>query len=171
MKTRRTLSTPAFLTVLALASVGLVSAGTLAQTAATPNPLVPTSTVVAISGTVTGLPESVYFTGPVQVSTRPVPGRIAGATAHVVVSIDLRNISGRGQSTGTTYLTSGHANLTRLFGASDLIEVTFPFFRSGTAGGDPSTRTGLASFNLSYDVTTGALTTATASIAAPNLAN
>ncbi len=171
MKTRRTLSTPAFLTALALASAGLVAAGALAQTAVTPTPLVATSTIVAISGTVTGLPESVYFTGPVQVSTRPAPGRIAGAQAHVVVSIDLRNISGRGQSTGTTYLTSGQANLTRLFVASDAIEVTFPFFRSGTAADDPSTRTGLASFNLSYDVTTGALTTATASIAAPNLPN
>jgi hypothetical protein len=170
MKTRRTLSTPGFLTILVLASAGLVAAGALAQTAATPNPLVPTSTVVAISGTVSGLPESVYFTGPVQVSTRPAPGRIAGATAHVVVSIDLRNISGRGLSTGTTYLTSGQANLTRLFVASDVIEVTFPFFRTGTAG-NPSTRTGLASFNLSYDVTTGALTAASASITATNLPN
>ena len=170
MKTRRTLSTPAFLTVLVLASIGVVSAGALAQSTTAPNPLVPTSTVVSIAGTVTGLPESVYFTGPVQVSTRPAPARIAGAKAHVVVSIDLRSISGLGQSSGTTYLTSGHANLTRLFGASDVVEVTFPFFRSGTAT-EPSTRTGLASFNLSYDVTTGALTTATASIAALNLPN
>src|SRR5262245_14463293 len=138
MKTRRTLSSPAFLTALVLASVGLVSAGAIAQTAAAPAPMVPTSTVVTISGTVSGLPESVFFTGPVQVSTRPAPGRISGATAHVVVSIDLTQLSGRGLSTGRTYVSSGQANLTRVLDASDLIEITFPFFPTGAAPASPA---------------------------------
>ena len=170
MKTHHTLSTPAFPTVLVLASVGLVSAGAIAQTAAAPAPMVPTSTVVTISGTVEGLPESVLFTGPVEVSTRPAPGRIAGAMAHVVVSIDLRQLSGRGLSTGKTYVSSAQANLTRVLGASDLIEITFPFFPSSAAPASPA-RTGLATFVLSYDVTTGALTAAVATVAAPNLPN
>ena len=170
MKTHRTLSTPAFPRALVLASVGLVSAGAIAQTAAAPAPMVPTSTVVTISGTVEGLPESVLFTGPVQVSTRPAPGRIAGAMAHVVVSIDLRQLSGRGVSTGATYVSSGQANLTRVFGASDQIELTFPFALSGVAPVAPE-RTGVATFVLSYDVTTGSLTSAAATIAAPNLPN
>jgi hypothetical protein len=170
MKTRRTLSTPAFLTVLVLASVGLVSARTFAQTAAAPNPLVPTSTSVAVSGTVTGAPESVYFTGPVQLITRPAAARIAGGMAHVVVSIDLRQLSGRGVSTGATYVSSGQANLTRVFGASDQIELTFPFIASGVASGS-RVRTGVATFSLTYDVTTGALTSAAATISTPNLPN
>jgi hypothetical protein len=170
MKTRRTLSTPAFLTVLVLASVGLVSARTLAQTTAAPNPLVPTSTVIAVSGTVTGAPESVYFTGPVQVSTRPAAARIAGGKARVVVSIDLRQLSGRGVSTGATYVSSGQANLTRVFGASDQIELTFPFALSGVGPAAPE-RTGVATFVLAYDVTTGVLTSAAATIATPNLPN
>jgi hypothetical protein len=165
MKTRRTLSTPAVLAILVVSLAGLVTVGAFAQSA-----LVPTSTVVSIAGTVTGVPESVYFTGPAQISTRPAPGRIAGATAHVVVSIDLRQLSGRGVSSGATYVSSGQANLTRLFTASDLIELTFPFFRSG-AGADSSVRTGVATFKLAYDVTTGALTAVTATVAAPNLPN
>jgi hypothetical protein len=165
MKTRRTLSTPAVLSILILSSAGLAAAGAFAQTA-----LVPTSSVVSIAGTVTGLPESVYFTGPAQISTRPAPGRIAGATAHVVVSIDLRQLSGRGLSTGATYVSSGQANLTRLFAASDLIELTFPFYQSGAAADSPA-RTGVATFALAYDVTTGALTAAVATIAAPHLPN
>jgi hypothetical protein len=170
MKMRQTLSTPAFLTVLVLASVGLVSARTLAQTTAAPSPLVPTSTVIAVSGTVTGGPESVYFTGPVQVSTRPAAARIAGGQAHVVVSIDLRQLSGRGSSTGATYVSPAQANLTRVFGASDQIEVTFPFARRDAASGSP-VRTGVATFVLAYDVTTGTLTSVAATIATPNLPN
>jgi hypothetical protein len=170
MKTRRTLSTPAFLTALVPASIGLVSAAALAQSAVARNSLVPTSTVVDISGTVTGSPESVVFTGPVEVSTRPASGRIAGARAHVVVTIDLRQLSGRGLSTGTTYVSPGQANLTRVFGPSDLIEVTFPFFPSGGPPGSP-VRTGVLTFALAYDVTTGALTAAVATVAAPNLPN
>ena len=165
MKTSRMPSTPALVSLLVLAAGGLVSAVALAQTA-----LVPTSTVVAIAGTVTGLPESVYFTGPAQLSTRPAPGRIAGATAHVVVSIDLRQLSGRGLSTGASYVSSGHANLTRVFAASDLIQLTFPFVRDGAGPVSPS-RTGVATFVLAYDVTTGALTAAAATIAAPDLPN
>ena len=170
MKTRRTLSTLAFLTALVLASVGLVSAAALAQTATAPNPLVPTTTVIAVSGTVTGSPESVFFTGPVQVETRPAAGRIAGARARVVVSIDLRQLSGRGLSTGATYVSSGQANLTRAFAASDLIELSFPFFPRGAAPDSPA-RTGVATFVLAYDVTTGALKAAVATVAAPSLPN
>ena len=170
MKTRRTLSAPAFPTALVIASVGLVSAAALAQRAVVTNPLVPTSTVVAISGTVTGLPESVVFTGPVEVSTRPAAGRIAGARAHVVVTIDLRHLSGRGLSTGTAYVSPGQATLTRAFGPSDWIELSFPFFPSGGSPGS-STRTGVLTFALAYDVSTGALTAAVATVAAPNLPN
>jgi hypothetical protein len=170
MKTRHALSTSAFLTALVLASVGLVSAAALARAAVAANALLPSATVVAISGTVTGSPESVVFTGPVEVSTRPAAGRIAGARAHVVVTIDLRQLSGRGLSTGTAYVSPGQANLTRVFGPSDWIELSFPFFPSGGLPGSPA-RTGVLTFALAYDVTTGALTAAVATVAAPNLPN
>ena len=170
MKTRCTLSASAFPTALVLASVGLVSAGPLARNAAAANPLVPSSRVVSVAGTVTGVPESVYFSGPVQVTTEPAAGRVAGAKAHVVVSIDLRQLSGRGLSTGTRYVAPSQVNLTRVFGASDLIELTFPFLPSGAAPASP-TRTGVATFVLAYDVTTGALTAAVATVAAFNPPN
>ncbi len=165
MKTRRRVFTPAVLSLLFAVVGGLALAGAPALAA-----LVPTSTVVPIAGTVFGLPESVFLSGSAQISTRPVEGRIAGAPPHVVVSIDLRNVSGRGLSTQATYLCSGQANLTRWLVASDLIEVTFPFFPGG-AGGDSSARTALATFNLSFDLTTGTLTGAKATISAPNLPN
>ena len=170
MKTRRTLSISALSTALVLACVVLVSAGPLAQTAAAANTLVPSFTVIPVTGTVTGTPETVYFSGPVHVTTEPAAGRIAGAKAHVVVSIDLRQLSGRGLSTGTTYVAASQVNLTRVFGASDWIELTFPFFPIGAKPGAP-TRTGLATFVLAYDVATGALTAAAATVATFNPPN
>ena len=170
MKARRTLPVPAFLTALVLGSVSPVSRAVPTQTAVATNALLPSSAMVAISGTVTGLPESVVFTGPVEVSTRPAAGRIAGARAHVVVTIDLRHLSGRGLSTGTAYVSPGQATLTRAFGPSDWIELSFPFFPSGGSPGS-STRTGVLTFALAYDVSTGALTAAVATVAAPNLPN
>jgi hypothetical protein len=163
MKTRRRLSGPAVPSLLVAVAGAVVLAG--AAVAA----LVPTSKTVPIAGTVFGLPESVYFSGSAQISTRPVEGRIPGASPHVVVSIDLGGVSGVGLSTKATYLASGQANLTRWLVASDLVQVTFPF--SGASGRDSAVRTALATFNLSFDVATGALTGATASISAPNLPN
>jgi len=77
--------------------------------------------------------------------------------------VDTRGLSCVGQSTKTTYLNSGQANLTRLLVASDVVQMTFAMYPN-TAGGYLKARTGMATLNLSYDTTTGALTAASASI-------
>jgi hypothetical protein len=125
---------------------------------------------VPIAGTAFGLPESVYFSGTAKLSVKPTSIRLPGAKRRLVVSIDLHGISGRGLSTGATYLATAEANLTRPFGPSDVVELTFPF----AVAGSPATavgRTAVAIFNFTYDPSTGALTAATASVAALKLAN
>jgi hypothetical protein len=133
---------------------------------------VPTASSVSvpIAGTVSGLPESVVFSGKARITATPTSIRIAGAKRRMVVSVDLNGVSGRGLSSGTTYLATAVANLTRSFAASDVIEVTFPFFPGGSAAGAQA-RTAVATFTLEYDVSTGALTAANASVAAVKLQN
>jgi hypothetical protein len=54
--------------------------------------------------------------------------------------------------------------------SADTIEITFPFSR-GTTMGMSSVRSGVLSFALSFDLNTGAITSGTGSISAPNFPN
>src|SRR5712692_6476205 len=100
------------------------------------------------------------------------PARAATIANTVVIPVvDLSNVSGTGSSTGTTYVAGNGSNLRRLLVSADTVQITFPFFRSTTLGISPAARSGLASFALSFDLNTGAITNATASIATPNFPN
>jgi hypothetical protein len=52
--------------------------------------------------------------------------------------------------------------------STDTVEITFPFSR-GT--GTSSVHTAVASFALTFDLNTGAITKGTATVAAPNFPN
>jgi hypothetical protein len=147
------------LVVAAVVSFSFASApAVLAQAA--------TSTAVPVAGTVFGLPESVYFSGTAHIAVRPAADTVPGAPPRLVVSLDLGDVTGRGLSTGATYVVNGQANLTRRFARVDTVQLTFPFFVQGS---EPTARarTAVATFTLSYDAATGALTAAKAFLAAP----
>ena len=155
MNTHRSWSTPVVLSLLAGILAGVPSSGVAAT---------PTTLVIPLAGTVDGLPESVFLVGVARITSTPAadlnPGR-----PRVVLSIDLLAVSGQGLSTGTTYVSTGEANLTRLLVPSDLVEVTFALVPNGP-GGILSARTALASLTLSFDLTSGALTAASGTLTA-----
>ena len=161
MKMRQRFFTPVVLSLLVGIAGGLVSGGTSALAATT-------TLVIPIAGTVDGLPESVSLSGKVQIQSRMVTDPDFGTPPAVILSIDFLVVSGRGLSTGTRYVASGEQHLRRTLVPSDLVEITFPFFPQG-ARGAAQARPGLASFTMSFDVTTGRLTGATGSVTTVNL--
>jgi hypothetical protein len=126
----------------------------------------PSTVAVPIAGTVFGLPESVFFSGTAQITVRPAEGDAPGAAPRMVVSIDLGDLTGKGLSTGKAYLTGGLIKVTRRLVRGDVIQATIPFFLRGSGPAAPG-RTAVASFSFDYDITTGALTSARAALAAP----
>ena len=131
----------------ALAVVSIASSGT---------------TTIPYSGTVSGAPESVFLSGYVQIAMKVVRDPDFGKPPIVLLSIDLSKVSGVGLKTGTRYVTSGGQELIRPRVPTDVVEITFAFFPSGT-GGFTRARQALASFTLNYDVSTGAFASGTAS--------
>jgi len=126
----------------------------------------PTTVSVPIAGTVFGLPESVFFSGTAEITVRPAESDVPGTVPRVVVAIDLGDLVGKGLSTGDVYVTGGLIRLTRSLVKGDVIHATIPFFVRGS-GPTAKGRTAVASFSFDYDITTGALTSARAAIAAP----
>jgi hypothetical protein len=138
---------------------------------------------IPVSGTAssvkTGLPETVKFSGSVVITTTvvtdPSTSTPTATTSvlppSVVVSVDGRGVSGVGQKTGTVYNNECEASLTRPFGATDSIQLTFAFFPApsstapaGSVGDYLSSKTGLLTLALTYDTTTMALTNVTGSV-------
>ena len=117
---------------------------------------------VSYSGTVSGQPEDVYLSGLVQISTVVVRDPDFGTPPKVRVSIDFSNVTGQGLRTGTKYVAGGNQVLIRPLVRSDVVDVVFPFYPSGTTG-TTRARSALASFTLTYDTTTGVARGASAS--------
>jgi hypothetical protein len=164
MKTRR-LSVGSALSFLALLMSGLVVwwAGTSARAA-----FAPTVALVPVSGIVSGQPENVTFWGQAQVSSELVldTSRFNHPPA-VILIIDMSGVSGIGSSIGARYVAGGNGTpVFRQLVSADTVEITFPFSR-GTTTIMSSVRTAVASFALSFDVNTGAITKGTATVAAP----
>jgi hypothetical protein len=122
------------------------------------------SSTVAYSGTVDGPPESVYLHGLVQIAFVVTRDPDFGKPPSVLLDIDLSNVLGVGLKTGTRYVTSAGQRLIRPLVAADVVDITFPFFPSGP-GGAALARPALASFTITYNVTTGSVTSVTASTA------
>src|SRR3989442_917643 len=131
--------------------------------------LADSSVAVAIFGTVDGAPEGVYVSGVAQITSKVMKvGPKFNHPRSVMLSIDLHNVSGQGLSTGATYVITGQDEVLRQLVASDLVEITFPLYPD-EPGGFTSARAGLASFTLTFDVSTGALTGGTATVSTPYL--
>lgn len=164
MKMRRLSASSVVLSFLVVVLSGLVWwAGTPARAASAA-----TIALIPVSGIVAGQPESVAFSGQAQVSSELVLD-----TSHfnkppsVMLVIDLSNVSGTGSSTGAKYAAGGKGtSVFRQLVSNDTVEITFPFSR-GTTMGMSSVRSGVASFALSFDLNTGAITRGTANIAGP----
>lgn len=136
------------------------------------NPVTPPiTTVIPVSGIVSGQPENVLFSGRAQISSELVldPSRLKHSPA-VILIVDLSGVSGTGSSSRATYVIAGDGTgILRRLASADAIEVTFPFARGALAPSSTSlVRTGVASFVLSFDLGTGAVTGGTATIAAPD---
>jgi hypothetical protein len=156
MKIPGALFSPVALSLLAVLAGGAVWSGdALAQTVAWTTALVP------INGTVSGQPESVLFTGQAQVNSRLAPDPDFNQPS-LVMSIDLRALSGVGSSTKTKYVIAGPENVQKKVAASHRVEFTFPFYKSGTDGS--LAQSGVASFALGFDPNTGAVTSASGNV-------
>jgi hypothetical protein len=160
MKMRRPLIVRVALSLLVAMVGGVLGGGTSALAAS--------SVTIAISGTVDGLPESVYLFGLAQITSTYVKSNAKfGHPPRVIVSIDLHDVSGQGLTTGARYVSTGQDELTRRLVASDAVAIMFPFYPNG-ADEVTSARVGLASFTLNFDLTTGALTGGTATVSTPD---
>ncbi|MBI2316138.1 MAG: hypothetical protein HYU75_03675, partial [Betaproteobacteria bacterium] len=127
-----------------------------------------TNLIVPIAGTVEGVGETVALSGRARVIATVVPDPDFGGPTSVLLSIDLLNVAGVGQSSGARYVATGEQKLLRLLSSSDVVEVTFPVAPVG-AKGTASVRPLVASFNLSFDTGNGQLRRALASLSAPDL--
>jgi hypothetical protein len=134
----------------------------------------PTVALVPVSGTVSGQPESVRFWGQARVSSELVLDTSRTRPPHppsVILIIDLSGVSGTGSSSEARYTVGGDGTpVFRQLASTDTVQIPFPFSR-GTSMGTSSVRTGVASFALSFDTNTGAITKGTATVAAPNFPN
>jgi hypothetical protein len=113
----------------------------------------------------TGLKEAVTFKGSVSVTTTVVTDPTLPRS--VVVQINgTKTITATGDNTGASYSNECEAALTRLFAATDTINLTFSFFRDPNVVSNALTNaaTAVLTLNLTYDTTTTALTGATGSI-------
>jgi hypothetical protein len=115
----------------------------------------------------TGLKESVSFKGTVAVTTTVVTDPTGALPPSVLVQINgVNTITATGSNTGAAYSNECEANLTRLFKATDTINLTFAFFRDPNVVSNAlfSSATAVLSLNLTYSTTTTALTSASGSI-------
>jgi hypothetical protein len=167
MKMPRLPVTPVVLLLLVAASTGFAW---WASVSATPFNA-PVTTLIPVSGIVSGQPESVRFSGQAQVSSELVldPSRFHRPPA-VILIFDLSNVSGIGSSSDARYAAgSDGTTVLRQLVRGDTVEVTFPFARGAMSMSSMSSmRTGVASFALSFDVNTGVITSGSATVSAPN---
>ena len=162
MKMHRTLFAPVALSLLVAIAAGLVwLEGTPAHAIG-----IWRSTLVPVKGTVDGVPETVVFSGNAKVSSRLAPDPVFN-TPTLVLSIDLTGVSAVGSSTRSKYVVTGPEMVQRKVAASQLVEITFPFAK-GSMTGTSEARTGVATFALNFDLTSGAVTTGTGNVSSPN---
>jgi hypothetical protein len=101
--------------------------------------------------------EKVAFSGDVAINASVVtdPALPTGVTLF----INGKGLRGAGES-GTVYITSFEANVTRLFRAKDTLTLTFAYFEE-KPGSFLDAKTGVVTINLTYDEATRTLTGAT----------
>jgi hypothetical protein len=162
MKIRGALFKPVALALFAAITGGTVWSGdACAQTAGTW-----TTALVPINGTVAGKAESVVFSGQAKVSSKLAPDPDFNRPS-LVLSIDLSGLSGVGSSTSTKYVIGGPELVQRAVAATQQVEFTFPFAKSGSMNLG-SAQSGVASFALGFDTSTGVVTSASGNVTSAN---
>jgi hypothetical protein len=120
---------------------------------------------IKVSGTAsasrTGLPESVTFSGDIVIHATVVTD--PAVPTGVTLFIDGKGVRGVGNETGTVYINSCEANLTRLFRPTDKITLTFAFFED-KPGAFLKSKTGVVTITLTYDEATRKLKAATGAV-------
>lgn len=168
MTIRRRLFTPIVLwSLVAVAGQALYWPEATAQATADPASLT-TTALVGISGVVTGRPESVLFRGLARVDSRLAPDPDFNKP-RLVLTIDLTDVAGAGSLTKAQYVIAGPETVQRRLATSHAVEITFPFSTTATRG-TVTEGVGVASFDLSFDLGTGAVTSATARVSSPSFA-
>lgn len=168
MKMRQALLTPLAVSILC----GLAGAPASAQNAVmlsaptTTNLTTSSTSGVTIKGIVSGQPESVSFSGQAQVSSRLVQDPDFGRPV-LLLTVNLGSVTGVGSSTKAKYVIASQEVVQRHVAPSHSVEVTFPFMKSGSTDMG-SARTGVASFALSFDTSTGAVTSAAGNVKSPS---
>jgi len=118
-------STPVVL--IAALAMGTTLSVREARGAAAGNPVL----VVPVSGKLVGATESVSLSGEARIRTSVVKDGEFGDPPGVVVSINLKDVTGTG-SAGTKYEASGEQELVRPFVESDTVEVMFSVYPAGS---------------------------------------
>ena len=122
--------------------------------------------IVPIAGTVQADLETVAFSGRAHIMSTLATDPDFGGLPSVILSIDLLNVFGVGQTTGARYVATGEDKVLRLLRPSDLVEVTFPVFPLGSK--TALARPLLASFSLNFDLGNGQLRRAIAKFSTPD---
>ena len=164
MKMRQALLTPVVATLLVVGGLAWLGGPSPAGADVIWN-----TALVPVTGTVSGSPESVSFSGNAKIDSRfAVDPLNTAIPPSLVLYIDLSTVSGVGLSTTKNYVITGPEIAQRTVVAADLVEFAFPFYQGGTTASSTA-RPGMASFQLSFDVKTGAITSGKGTVAAPNL--
>ena len=161
---------------LALAAVLLlIVAPTQAQEAAAAEPIAAepagvtvtsSQTTTQVSGSTTstrtsGTVETVTFSGDVVINAMVVTD--PAVPTGVTLFVDCKALRGVGDTTGTVYVNSCEANVTRLFRKTDRVTLTFAYFEDQTDS-FLKAKTGVLTLNLTYDEATRTLTGATGTV-------
>jgi hypothetical protein len=159
MNRSKSRSRPSMAAVLGLAVAGLLAAPSArAQTAVS-------AITPSVRGVVTAAnAESVTCSGSVSVTAKAVtPTNAAVTPTSIVVGVDARGLTCTGVTSGASYANTGVANLTRVLVSQDVIQTTFAVYPD-VPGGFRSARTALLTLNLTYNVSTGAISGGTGGV-------
>ncbi len=156
MKVYRVLLSPALLAIVLAGGWVAWWTSAPAQAAGTWNTI-----SVPVRGVVAGKAETVRFSGQAKVESKIAPDPDFNRPT-LVLTIDLSGVGGEGAQSRARYVISGPEQQNRSVTDWYLLEFDFPFARSGSDL--PTTRSGTATFALTVDTTTGAVTSASASI-------
>jgi len=147
--------------VLSFLLIGVVGGLLWGESSAVAANLTSTKTIL-VKGTVnTNAPETIPFSGKIQIKTIFVPDPDFNLPPIVHVSMDFLDIQGLGQTTKKKYFAVGDTELNRTFRASTQLGLTFGIVTE--ADRITSVGTGLVSLTLTFDGV-GNLTSATGSV-------
>ena len=172
-KMRQLLFSPSFVTlmigvvvVLALGGPAVQAQTTATDTTTTPAGTVDSSITVAVKGSVSDPNGTITVTGNVIINCRRVLDTTSQTTpALVLLDFDFSQVKGTSGTKNTlkTYVTGdNHASEIRPLQAGDTVIVTVPYYDS--TKDQLSARTLLATASLSFDITTGKLTSGSISV-------